>query len=41
MSCIDEVLKANEEYASDFKLDGLPVPPARRLAIVKLAWTHG
>jgi carbonic anhydrase len=31
---IDELLKANEEYARDFKLGGLSAPPARQLAIV-------
>ncbi len=34
MSVIDEVLKANENYARDFKLSHLPMPPARKLAIV-------
>lgn len=34
MSTTDEVLKANEEYARNFKLGGLSIPPARHLAIV-------
>ncbi|HTW88162.1 MAG TPA: carbonic anhydrase [Candidatus Binataceae bacterium] len=34
MSAIDAVLKANEEYARNFKLGDLPIPPARHLAIV-------
>jgi carbonic anhydrase len=34
VSGIDEVLKANQEYARNFKLHQLPVSPARRLAIV-------
>ncbi len=34
MSTTDDVLKANEEYARNFKLAGLPIPPARHLAIV-------
>ncbi len=34
MSIIDEVLKANEEYAKNFKLGHLPAPPARKLAVV-------
>jgi len=34
VSGIDEVLKANQEYARNFKLQRLPVSPARRLAIV-------
>jgi carbonic anhydrase len=34
MSEIDEVLKANGEYARNFELGSLPAPPARRLAIV-------
>ena len=34
MSIIDEVLKANEPYAQNFTLGNLPLPPARKLAIV-------
>src|ERR1700757_3873693 len=34
MSVIDEVLKANQEYAKNFNLGHLPMPPARKLAIV-------
>ena len=34
MSVIDEVLKANESYAQNFALGQLPMPPARKLAVV-------
>lgn len=34
MSVIDETLKANQAYASQFNLGHLPMPPARRLAVV-------
>ena len=34
MSVTDEVLKANEEYARNFALGHLPLPPARKLAVV-------
>ena len=34
MGVTDEVLKANEDYARNFKLGHLPVPPGRKLAIV-------
>jgi carbonic anhydrase len=34
MSAIDEVLKANNEYAKKFSSGELPMPPARKLAIV-------
>jgi carbonic anhydrase len=34
MSAIDDVLKANQTYARNFKLGSLPMPPARKLAIV-------
>jgi carbonic anhydrase len=34
MSVIDELLDANTEYASTFDRGNLPMPPARRLAIV-------
>jgi len=34
MSVTDEALKANEHYAHEFKLGQLPMPPARKLAIV-------
>jgi hypothetical protein len=34
MSTIDEVLRANDSYAQNFTLGHLPLPPARKLAIV-------
>ncbi len=34
MSIIDELLRANQDYASRVELGGLPIPPARRLAVV-------
>src|SRR2546425_5654493 len=34
MSVTDEVLKANENYTGTFDLGHLPMPPARKLAIV-------
>jgi carbonic anhydrase len=34
MSKTDEVLQANENYSRNFKLGALPMPPARKLAIV-------
>ncbi|MGH7497484.1 MAG: beta-class carbonic anhydrase [Gemmatimonadales bacterium] len=34
MSVIDELLQANEDYASSFTKGGLPLPPARRVAVV-------
>lgn len=34
MSIIDERLKANKDYSQDFKLGNLPMPPARKLAVV-------
>jgi carbonic anhydrase len=34
MSVIDEVLTANQNYAKGFTLGHLPMPPARKLAIV-------
>jgi len=34
MSTIDEALKANETYAREFTLGGLPLPPARKLAVL-------
>jgi carbonic anhydrase len=34
MSATDEVLASNEEYARHFKLGHLPMPPARKLAVV-------
>ena len=34
MSVIDEVVKANQRYAQSFALSGLPMPPARKLAVV-------
>ncbi len=34
MPSTDDVVKANESYAQDFKLGNLPMPPGRKLAIV-------
>jgi carbonic anhydrase len=34
MSITDEAVKANESYASGFKLGGLAMPPSRKLAIL-------
>jgi carbonic anhydrase len=34
MSVIDEMLKSNQEYAKNFSSGQLPMPPARKLAIV-------
>lgn len=34
MGVIEEVLTANETYARDFKLGYLPMPPARKLAVL-------
>ncbi len=34
MGVIEEVLAANETYARDFKLGHLPMPPARKLAVL-------
>jgi carbonic anhydrase len=34
MSASDELLQANEEYTKTFHLGNLPMPPARRLAVV-------
>jgi carbonic anhydrase len=34
MSITDEVIAANRQYAADFKLGNLAMPPARKLAIV-------
>ena len=34
MSITDEVLRANERYAQEFKLGHLPMPPGRRLAVL-------
>ncbi len=34
MSVIEEVLRANNAYAKTFGLGHLPMPPARKLAIV-------
>ncbi len=34
MSVTDEVLKANQEYAQKFTQGNLPMPPARKLAVV-------
>ena len=34
MSVSEEVLKANKSYARNFSLGHLPMPPARKLAVV-------
>ncbi|MDQ3889799.1 MAG: carbonic anhydrase [Actinomycetota bacterium] len=34
MSVRDEILRANERYASQFRKGDLPMPPARRFAVV-------
>lgn len=34
MSVTDDVLKNNQQYARSFNLGNLPIPPARKLAIV-------
>jgi carbonic anhydrase len=34
MSVTDETIKANERYAENFQLGNLPMPPARKLAVV-------
>jgi carbonic anhydrase len=34
MGLTDEVVAANQQYAADFRLGHLPMPPARKLAIV-------
>lgn len=34
MSAIDDLLKNNESYAGEFEKADLPIPPARKLAIV-------
>ncbi len=34
MSVIEEVLKNNEDYARNFTLGDLPMPPGRKLAVV-------
>lgn len=34
MSALDDGLKANENYAKNFRLGSLPIPPAKKLAIV-------
>ena len=34
MAVVDEALKANESYARQFNLGGLPMPPACKLAIL-------
>jgi len=34
MSIIDEAIKGNERYAENFQLGNLPMPPARKLAVV-------
>jgi len=34
MSAIEDAIKANQDYARAFKLGSLPMPPARKVAIV-------
>ncbi len=34
MGVIDEAVKANEAYAREFRMGHLPMPPARKLAVV-------
>ena len=34
MSAIDDLLKNNEDYAKDFDKGDLPLPPARKVAVV-------
>jgi carbonic anhydrase len=34
MAATDEALKANESYSKDFKTGNLPMPPAKKLAVV-------
>ena len=34
MTIIDEVLKVNETYAKNFKHGKLPMPPAKKLAVL-------
>lgn len=34
MSITDELLKANQRYAQNFKLGQLPMPPARKVAVL-------
>ena len=34
MSVIDEIVSANQSFAANFNLGALPLPPARRLAVV-------
>jgi carbonic anhydrase len=34
MSATDEVLLENQKFASQFKLDGLAIPPAKKLAVL-------
>jgi carbonic anhydrase len=34
MSAIDELLRNNEEYSKSFDKGGLPLPPARKVAVV-------
>jgi carbonic anhydrase len=34
MSVTDDAIAANQQYAADFKMGGLAMPPARKLAIV-------
>ena len=34
MTAVDDGLRANENYAKNFELGSLPMPPAKKLAIV-------
>ena len=34
MSITEEALKANDSYAKNFALGDLPMPPARKLAVI-------
>jgi carbonic anhydrase len=34
MSVVEEFLKANETYAANFQKGGLPMPPARHVAVL-------
>jgi carbonic anhydrase len=34
MSVIDELVSANKDYAKNFTLGGLPLPPARKVAVL-------
>ena len=34
MTELDKIVDANEEYSHDFKYGTLPIPPARKLAVL-------